>query len=50
MSMKVQVFQGGKGIYNNYVYGPIRTSVERMEKETLSYVVVVGFSRNFFPQ
>lgn len=44
ISMKVQVFQGGKDINNNYVYRPIKTAVERMEKETLCYVVVVGCS------
>lgn len=28
--MEAQVFQEGKKIYNNYVYGAIRTAVERM--------------------
>lgn len=42
--MKVQVYQGGKEIHINYTYRPVRTAVERMEKETLCYVVVVGCS------
>lgn len=42
--MKVQIFQGRKEINNNYVYRPIKTAVEGMEKETLCYVITVGCS------
>lgn len=44
ISVEVQVFQGGKEINNNYIYRPIKIAVERMEKETLCYVVVAGCS------
>lgn len=39
--MRVQVFQVEKQNPNNYVYSPIRTAGEGMEKEVLCHVIAV---------